>query len=63
LATSTGVHSRTGTFKRDYVYLAELHTADAILKAIGAWFGDYNDNHPHRGLGMRSPREFRAHAA
>jgi putative transposase len=51
------------TFKRDYVYLAELHTADAVLRSIGDWFGDYNDNHPHRGLGMRSPRQFRAHAA
>jgi hypothetical protein len=50
------------TFKRAYVYLAELHTVDAVLRAIGAWFGDY-DNHPHRGLGMRSPRQFRAQAA
>jgi transposase InsO family protein len=51
------------TFKRDYVYLAELHTADSVLRAIGAWFADYNDHHPHSGLGMRSPRQFRAHAA
>jgi putative transposase len=51
------------TFKRDYVYLAELHTADAVLRAIGAWFDDYNTHHPHSGLGMRSPRQFRAQAA
>ena len=51
------------TFKRDYVYLAELHTADDVLRALAAWFADYNDHHPHSGLGMRSPREFRAHAA
>jgi putative transposase len=51
------------TFKRDYVYLAELHTADAVLGAIGARFDDYNSHHPHRGLSMRSPRQFRAQAA
>nr|WP_281353206.1 integrase core domain-containing protein [Paracoccus litorisediminis] len=26
--------------------------------AIGSWIEDYNDNHPHSGLKMRSPREF-----
>jgi acetyl esterase/lipase len=25
---------------------------------IGGWIEDYNDNHPHSGLKMRSPREF-----
>ncbi len=24
----------------------------------GSWFEDYNENHPHSGLKMRSPREF-----
>ena len=51
------------TFKRDYVYLAELHSTDNVLREIAGWFGDYNDNHPHRGLGMRSPRQFRTQAA
>lgn len=51
------------TFKRDYVYLAELPDADAVLRAIGAWFDDYNEVHPHRGLGMRSPRQYRSLAA
>ncbi|WP_143542859.1 integrase core domain-containing protein, partial [Cereibacter azotoformans] len=23
-----------------------------------AWIEDYNENHPHSGLKMRSPREF-----
>jgi transposase InsO family protein len=50
------------TFKRDYVYLAELRGAEAVLRALSTWFDDYNDHHPHRGLGMRSPRQFRAHA-
>ena len=48
------------TFKRDYVYLNELHSAAHVLKQLGAWFDDYNQQHPHRGLGMRSPKEFRA---
>ena len=48
------------TFKRDYVYLARVESAAAVLAALRGWFEDYNDNHPHRGLGMRSPRKFRA---
>ena len=51
------------TFNRDYVYLAELHTADAVLRVMGAWFDDYNNHHPHSRLGKRSPRQFRIHAA
>lgn len=48
------------TFKRDYVYLARLDTADAVLRDIAAWFADYNEHHPHRALGMRSPKLYRA---
>lgn len=48
------------TFKRDYVYLAELPDAETVLAALKAWFEDYNDHHPHRALGMLSPRGFRA---
>lgn len=51
------------TFKRDYVYLAELADladADSLLAALPRWFDDYNHHHPHRALGMKSPREFRA---
>jgi putative transposase len=47
------------SFKRDYVYLAELHDAESVLRELAAWFEDYNEHHPHRGLGMKSPREFR----
>jgi putative transposase len=49
------------TFRRDYLYLARLDDAATVLRQLGAWFEDYNDHHPHRGLGMRSPRQFRAH--
>lgn len=47
------------TFKRDYVYVNELKTARAALNALPAWFEDYNSVHPHKGLKMKSPREFR----
>jgi transposase InsO family protein len=29
-----------------------------VLGLIAGWIEDYNDNHPHSGLKMRSPREF-----
>jgi putative transposase len=47
------------TFKRDYVYLSELHTADQVLQQLPAWFEDYNEWAPHKGLRMKSPREYR----
>lgn len=52
------------TFKRDYVYLNELPDAQTVLNKISEWFEDYNENHPHKGLKMMSPREFkRSHLA
>ena len=47
------------TFKRDYVYLHRLETAATVLKHLPMWFEDYNEVHPHKGLKMRSPREYR----
>ena len=47
------------TFKRDYVYINPLPNAETVLKLIAEWFEDYNENHPHSGLKMLSPREFR----
>jgi transposase InsO family protein len=47
------------TFKRDYVYLNELHTANDVMKQLAAWFEDYNEVHPHKGLRLQSPREYR----
>jgi putative transposase len=46
------------TFKRDYVRVNALPDALTALPQIAGWFEDYNDNHPHSGLKMRSPREF-----
>jgi putative transposase len=47
------------TFKRDYVYLNELHTATSVMQQLARWFEDYNEVHPHKGLRMQSPREYR----
>lgn len=47
------------TLKRDYVYLNHLDDAASVIKQLPAWFEDYNENAPHKGLKMKSPREFR----
>lgn len=47
------------TFKRDYVYLHRLDSAPIVLEQLPGWFEDYNEVHPHKGLKMRSPREYR----
>ena len=50
------------TFKRDYVLLHPRSDAATVMAALDSWFEDYNEMHPHRALGMRSPRQFiRAH--
>jgi len=46
------------TFKRDYVYLNRLPSAAEVIAQLPQWFTDYNEIHPHKGLGMRSPREY-----
>lgn len=46
------------TLKRDYVQVTPLPDAQNVLGLIGGWIEDYNDNHPHSGLKMRSPRDF-----
>ena len=50
------------TFKRDYVRLNPRPDAATVMAELTPWFDDYNEMHPHRALGMRSPRQFiRAH--
>ena len=51
------------TFKRDYAYVSELPSAAAVLPLVPLWMAHYNEAHPHRGLGMKSPREYRAAVA
>lgn len=47
------------TFKRDYVYIHDLPDAKTVMELLPLWFEDYNIHHPHKGLKMRSPREYR----
>lgn len=46
------------TFKRDYVNVNPRPDAKTVLAHLAAWFEDYNEIHPHKGLRMQSPREF-----
>ena len=32
--------------------------AKAVLRQLPLWLAHYNELHPHRALGYRSPREF-----
>ena len=45
-------------FKQDYVQVNELWSAENVVLEIPKWLNDKNENHPHKGLGMLSPREF-----
>jgi putative transposase len=46
------------TLKRDYVHVTPLPDAETVLGLIDGRIEDDNENHPHSGLKMRSPREF-----
>ena len=46
------------TLKRDYARIQPRPDALTVLQQLPAWIDDYNESHPHRGLRMRSPREF-----
>jgi putative transposase len=46
------------TFKRDYVWGGNLQDAQTVMAQLPHWFEDYNECAPHKGLEMRSPREF-----
>jgi putative transposase len=46
------------TFKRDYVCHADLSSAQRVIEQLDGWFEDYNTMHPHKGLGMLSPRQY-----
>jgi putative transposase len=51
------------TLKRDYARVTVLPDAVTTLALVPAWIADYNTSHPHSGLRMLSPQEFRAHCA
>ena len=46
------------TFKRDYVSVNPTPDAKTVIKSLHLWFEHYNELHPHKALGYRSPREF-----
>ena len=48
------------TFKRDYVYVNDLPDAITVMGKLTQWMEDYNNWHPHKGLKMQSPREYRS---
>jgi putative transposase len=52
------VESFVKTFKRDYVYVHDRPYEQSVLAQLPRWFENYNENHPHKALRMKSPREF-----
>lgn len=46
------------SFKRDYVFVHDRPDAKTVLAQLPGWFEDYNENHPHKALRLKSPREF-----
>ncbi|WP_408892112.1 IS3 family transposase [Neoroseomonas oryzicola] len=46
------------TFKHDYVRVGDCADAQTALRSLPAWFTHYNEVHPHRALGYRSPKQF-----
>ena len=41
------------TFKRDYVWSATLTNAAKVMEQLPAWFEDYNEREPHKGLSSK----------
>jgi len=35
------------TFKRDYVWVGKIRTAQEVVKQLPKWFEDYNEKAPH----------------
>lgn len=51
------------TLGRDYARVTILPDAPTTLALVPGWITDYNTSHPHSGLRMLSPQEFRARYA
>ena len=51
------------TLKRDYARVTVLPDAATAPALVPAWVDDHDAGHPHSGLRMLSPREFRARCA
>ncbi len=46
------------TIKRDYVRVSLCPDAETVMRQLSACIVHYNEVHPHKALGYRSPREF-----
>jgi len=46
------------TIKRDYVRVSRCPDAETVMRHLSVWIAHYNEVHPHKALGYRSPREF-----
>jgi putative transposase len=46
------------TIKRDYVRVSPVPDAETAMRLLPSWMAHYNEAHPHKALGYRSPREF-----
>ena len=46
------------TIKRDYGRVSPRPDAETVLRQLPAWLAHYDELHPHKALGYRSPREF-----
>ena len=46
------------TIKRDYVRVSPVPNAATVMRQLPSWLAHYNEVHPHKALGYRSPREF-----
>lgn len=46
------------TIKRDYAKVRSMPDARSVISQLPSWFDHYNELHPHKALGYRSPREF-----
>ncbi len=46
------------TLKRDYARVSAKPDAQSVIDQIPIWLDHYNQVHPHRALGYKSPREF-----
>ena len=46
------------TLKRDYVRVNPTPDARTVLEQLPRWLTHYNEVHPHKALGYRSPREY-----
>lgn len=51
------------TFRRDCVYLNDLSDTVTAMARVPEWIEDYNRCHPHKGLKMKSPWEYRVELA